>query len=206
VNSRAQKLARELLARSSARFLLGIAGPPGSGKSTLAAELAAALNCEARQEIAAVVALDGFHLPNAELDRRGLRPRKGAPETFDAPGLVTLLTRLRRSSRTVLAPIYSRELHEPVSHAVRIGPAIRLIIVEGNYLLLDQGPWSPVRALLDETWYLQMPCEVCMARVRDRHIRGGCSAELAAEKIETNDRPNYEIVAATRPRASRVIE
>lgn len=192
------------------RYLVGIAGPPGSGKSTFAQQLADKVN-RTDPGIAAVIGLDGFHLTNAELDRRGLRPRKGAPATFNAAGLIDLLSRLWQGDQTITAPIYSRELHEPVPDGVRIEPSVKLVIVEGNYLLLDEPPWSALRGrgqgrgLLDECWYLDVPEEVCMDRVHQRHIRGGCTPELAAHKIETNDRPNYQVVAGTRSRADRVI-
>jgi pantothenate kinase len=199
-------LAFQLVQRLAApRHILGIAGPPGSGKSTLAESVVQCINGLTGRTVAAVLAADGFHLTNAELDRRGLRPRKGAPQTFDVAGLIELLSRLRRTSRTVLAPIYSRDLHEPVPHAVRIDPHVRLVILEGNYLLVDDGPWAAVRGQIDEAWYLDVPCEVCMRRVFDRHVRGGCSAEQAARKIEENDRLNYEAVAVGRARADRIL-
>ena len=187
------------------RYLLGIAGPPGSGKSTLAQSLARRANEESACLLAVALSLDGFHLTNAELDRCGLRPRKGSPRTFDVAGLVELLARLREGDQPVTAPIYSRELHEPEPDALHIEPSVRLVIVEGNYLLLEEPPWPGVRSLLDECWYLDVPEESCMERVRDRHIRGGCTPELAAQKVEANDRPNYQTVASTRSRADRVL-
>jgi pantothenate kinase len=180
------------------RHLVGITGCPGSGKSTLATRLAEATS-------AAVVHMDGFHLMNGELNRRGLRPRKGSPRTFDVPLFVALLHQLRAGG-AVKAPIYSRELHEPVPDAVTIAAEARVVIVEGNYLLLDEHPWSQVRPLLDEVWYLDVPLETCMTRVLERHIRGGLAPEEAAKKIETNDRLNAAIVESTRPRADRVIQ
>ena len=197
--------AAELVASiGRARNLLGIAGPPGSGKSTLAQQLAERVNVLASSAAAAVVSIDGFHLTNAQLDHRGLRSRKGAPDTFDVTALLDLLSRLRRAGEAVAAPIYSRALHEPVPDALRIEPSTNIILVEGNYLLLDEGSWSAVRPLLDECWYLDVPREVCLERVRQRHIRGGCTPQLAAQKIATNDGPNYDLVAATRGRADRV--
>src|SRR5690606_7726734 len=136
-------------------------GPPGSGKSTLAAALARMLS-------GAVVALDGFHFTSAELARAGLEHRKGSPATFHVQPLLTRLHRLREG-RPVRVPVYSRTLHEPVPDAVRIDADVRWVIVEGNYLLLDAEPWRSVRALLDTCWYLDLPVEHCLRRVRDRH-------------------------------------
>lgn len=199
-------LADELLGKAvGRRFLLGVTGPPGSGKSTFAKQLVE--QCVRRGSFSSpvLVPMDGFHLPNAELDRRGLRPVKGSPQTYDVDALVRLLRQLRDESKTHAAPLYSRELHEPVPDTIRIEPQASLIVIEGNYLLLGDPPWDVVRPLLDEVWYLDVPCEVCMARVHARHIRGGCTAAQASRKVGANDRPNYLTIAATRHRADRVI-
>ena len=130
-----------------ARVLLGLTGPPGAGKSTLAAALQAH-----HGEMAQVVPMDGFHLAQAELERLGRAQRKGAPDTFDAAGFVALLHRLRRQHphEVVYAPAFRREIEEPIAGAIAIGPERRLLLVEGNYLLLDSGGWAGVAALLDE--------------------------------------------------------
>ena len=196
MNDMLRQLAEHLrtsASRKTGRYLLGITGPPGSGKSTLADQLSYP-----------VVTMDGFHLPNAELDARGLRSRKGAPATFDADAFIALARRLRDPVQ-LKVPRYSRELHEPVADALTIPADNQIVIVEGNYLLLDQPPWDQVRGLLDEVWYLDVPLETCMERVRRRHIGGGLSAEGAAVKIETNDRPNAVLVESTRGRASMIV-
>lgn len=206
------------------RFLLGLAGPPGSGKSTLAQQIASSYSPRhaggrspttanavdppdpghARGHVA-VLPLDGFHRSNAELDRLHLRPIKGSPPTYDVPAFVALLQKLRDESQTHLAPKYCRELHEPVPNAIAIPPEVKLVIVEGNYLLLDTPPWNAVRELLDEVWYMDVPEDLCMARVHTRHLRGGSTPEQATHKIETNDRANYRLIAATQSRAHRIL-
>lgn len=185
------------------RWLLGVTGPPGGGKSSFAAALAR----RAAEHVAtAVVPMDGFHLPNAELDARGIRDRKGAPHTFNVEAFVRLLDELRRTPpRRVAAPKYDREVHEPVADAVEIGEDVRLVIVEGNYLLLDDPPWDRVRRRLDETWYIATPIDEAMRRIRARHIEGGCTPAKADAKVIRNDRPNAALVERTRPRADRVI-
>lgn len=205
------------------RYLLGVTGIPGSGKSTFAHALAQAVNDHAAAQsgetdapdqppnehphhapLAAVLPMDGFHLTGAQLDAADLRHRKGAPETFDTEAFIALLTRLHEDSE-VKAPAYSRELHEPVAEAVTFTPATQLVIVEGNYLLLDDPPWDRVRPQLNETWFLDVPEEVAMDRVRRRHIRGGRSDSEANHKIEINDRLNTARVLPTRHRADRII-
>jgi pantothenate kinase len=151
--------------------------------------------------------MDGFHLTNTELEARGIRHRKGAPPSFDAERFVALLERLRNApAETVFAPLYSRKRHEPIADALTIGPEVRLVIVEGNYLLLDDPPWDRVAPLLTETWFLDVPVETALERVRARHRRGGCGEREAERKIATNDRPNAELVLAPRGRADRIIK
>lgn len=180
------------------RVLLGIAGPPGAGKSTLAAALARELH-------GAVVALDGFHYTNAELAARDLRARKGSAVTFHVGQLIARL-QLIRSGHTARVPAYSRVLHDPMPDAVRVARDTQYVIVEGNYLLLDLEPWRGVRQLLDACWYLDAPLDVCLARVRARHLTGGCNEPEADRKLRENDRPNAELVIATRELADRVID
>ncbi len=193
------QLLSELDLTGRARFLLGLTGPPGSGKSTLAEQLAAASPVKA-----AVLAMDGFHLPNAVLDARGLRPRKGSPPSFDVPAFIAALEALRRGE-ALDVPIYDRVIHEPRPAAAHIGADVQLVIVEGNYLLLDDDPWRQVRPLLGACWYLDVPMHACLDRVRQRHIRGGCTPSEADHKLATNDRENAAIIAATRHRADQII-
>lgn len=189
---------RMAAAGMTTRFMLGICGPPGSGKSTLAHKLAHACGGN-------VLGMDGFHLTNKQLDAMGLRARKGSSATFDVEHFAMTLKLLRAAEAAVATPIYSRLLHEIVPGAVVIEPDVRLVVVEGNYLLLEEEPWIRARRLLDEVWYLDVGIELCMQRVRERHIRGGCTVEQAEKKITQNDRLNAEAIAATRLRADRVI-
>ena len=205
-------LSRSLIqsaADRSQRFLLGVAGVPGSGKSTFATQLVDQLNRsrDPGDPIAVVVGMDGFHLHSDELDARGWRDRKGAPHTFDAAGFIARLHELRRTPVAVVRmPVYDRTIHEPRPDALTVGAVTRIAIVEGNYLLLDEPPWDAVRPLLDEVWYLDVPHELAMQRVRARHVRGGLDAAAADRKITVNDLPNASIVQATRLRADRVLQ
>ncbi len=192
--------ARELIQRSG-RALLGLVGPPGAGKSTLAAALQAEF-----ATIAQVVPMDGFHLANVELERLGRRDRKGAPDTFDSAGYVALLRRLlaQPDDEIVYAPEFRREIEEPIANAIPIHPRTQLVITEGNYLLLDEGPWAQVKELLDEIWYVDVDDEVRLHRLTRRHEQFGRSAEEAAAWVAGTDEPNARLIEASRARASFV--
>jgi len=187
---------------TSPRRLLGIAGAPGSGKSTLAAALADALG----PELAIVVPMDGFHLAQAELERLGRAGRKGAPDTFDAAGFVALLARLREATEPVTyAPQFRREIEEPIAGAIPVPRGVPLVIIEGNYLLVDHGPWADVRELLNECWFVEVDETVRMERLVTRHRAFGRSPEAARAFAHGSDQANAEIIAATRGRADVVV-
>ncbi|MFI6645042.1 nucleoside/nucleotide kinase family protein [Streptomyces sp. NPDC050504] len=194
--------ARGLVGRS-ARTVLGITGPPGAGKSTLADALVERLD-----GLAAVVPMDGFHLARAELERLGRAHRKGAPDTFDAPGYVALLRRLRapEEGRTVYAPAFDRALEEPIAGSLPVGADVPLVVTEGNYLLLDDGPWAPVRGLLDEVWFLDPDPALRVRRLVERHVRFGKERSRAERWVETSDEANARLVARGRHRADLVID
>ncbi|MDE2397330.1 MAG: nucleoside/nucleotide kinase family protein [Burkholderiales bacterium] len=188
---------RALLGRGQ-RVMLGLVGAPGAGKSTLAEALRREF-----EAIAQIVPMDGFHLANVQLRRLGRAERKGAPDTFDAAGYVELLRRLRRqqAGETVYAPEFRREIEEPIAGAIAIEAETRLLIAEGNYLLLDQGAWSPVAGLLDEVWYLDIDDAFRRERLIGRHCQFGRSLEAATEWVDRSDEANARVIAATRPRA-----
>ena len=184
------------------RHFLGITGAPGSGKSTLAETLAAALG-----EQAILVGMDGFHLSNEELHRLDRHPRKGAPDTFDAAGYVSLLRRLQaRQEPIVYAPRFDRSLEESIGSAVPVPADIPLIITEGNYLLLDGPLWSPVRHILDEIWFVEPGTETRMDRLIARHMVFGRSRQEAVERSYGSDERNAEVINASKTRATRVIQ
>lgn len=190
------------LIRPGQRTLLGITGAPGAGKSTLAEHLVAALGDQA-----VGVSMDGFHLANSELRRLGRHERKGAPDTFDAAGFVALLRRLRAGDEDVVyAPLFDRGLEESIGSAVPVPADVPLVVVEGNYLLADGPSWSLVRPLLDECWYLDPGEQVRVDWLLARHVRYGRTEAEAYERSSGSDGDNARVVAATRPRASRIIE
>src|SRR3954452_13667984 len=183
------------------RRILGIAGPPGGGKSTVARTVVAALGDGAR-----LVPMDGFHLAQAELVRLGRRDRMGAPDTFDAAGYVALLRRLRDGTEDVVyAPEVRREIEEPINAAIAVPRDVPLVITEGNYLLVDDGPWAEVRRLLDETWYVVQQEETRKRLLIARHIQFGKDPEFAREWVLRSDERNAELVATTRGRADALV-
>lgn len=192
----------QALLATPGRRVLGIAGPPGAGKSTLAEAVVRALPGRA-----VAVPMDGFHLAQAELERLGRAARKGAPDTFDAAGYVALLRRLRHpaNGETVYAPAFRREIEEPVAGAIAVEATVPLVVTEGNYLLLDQGPWAEVRPLLDEAWYLEVDDVPRVERLVRRHVAHGRTLQAALDWVATTDEPNAKRVAASRDRADVVV-
>jgi pantothenate kinase len=189
------------LAGGGRRALLGITGPPGGGKSTLARAIADELGDRAR-----LVPMDGFHLAQAELERLGRAHRKGAPDTFDAAGYVALLRRLRTAHEDVVyAPEFRREIEEPINAAIAVPRDVPLVITEGNYLLVDDGPWAQVRDLLDETWYVMQEEETRVRLLIARHIEFGKDPDFAREWVLRSDERNAELVATTRARADELV-
>ena len=192
--------ARRLVA-SGRRRILGIVGPPGGGKSTVARLVVAQLG-----DAAALVPMDGFHLAQAELVRLGRRDRMGAPDTFDADGYVALLRRLRDATDSVVyAPEFRREIGEPIAGAIAIPRSVPLVVTEGNYLLLEHGGWDGVRALLDESWYVEVDEETRIERLVKRHVAFGKAPGEAREWTMGSDQRNAEVVARTAHRADLVV-
>ena len=185
------------------RAMLGITGAPGSGKSTLARRLVVELT---RMRLpSALVGMDGFHLADRALVELGRREIKGAPETFDVDGYVAMLRRLRTpGDRTVWAPEFRREIEDPIAAAIPVDPRVRLVITEGNYLLLD-GPWRPVRDLLDQVWFVEVSDRVRHRWLAARHERYGRTEAQAWERTLGSDERNARTVTGTRTHADLVV-
>ena len=186
------------------RVIVAVAGAPGSGKSTLAERLTEALNREA-PGAAAVLPMDGYHYDDAILVPRGLRPRKGAPETFDVAGFAHMLARLRANAEDEIAvPVFDRALEISRAGARMIAKDTRVIVAEGNYLLLDAAPWSRLHALYDLTVALDTPEAELRRRLVARWRGFGVPEAEIAAKVEGNDLPNGRFVRE-RSRAAEVV-
>lgn len=183
----------------SRRFLFGLAGPPGSGKSTLAGALALELD-------AVVVPMDGYHLPNATLDERGLRGVKGAPETFDAAAFVAAVCRLAAADGDVELPDFDRALDEPCPGRIRVRASDRIVIVEGNYLLLETEPWVELRDRFDAIAHLDLDRDTRVERLVSRHVRFGRTRAEASAFVRASDEANAARVEAVGQRAHLVID
>lgn len=171
------------------RLLVGIAGAPASGKSTLAADLATRLGPHA-----AVLPMDGFHLDNEVLTQMGLFHRKGAPETFDANGFVDLLRKLR-TTPSLPYPTFDRAADKTVPNGGEIDAATRIVLIEGNYLLLDIAPWSSLADVFDLTVRLDVDREDLEQRLIARWLDHGLTQPEALARAQGNDLPNADFVA-----------
>jgi pantothenate kinase len=186
------------------RRILGLTGAPGAGKSTVAEQLVTALG----PDVAVLVPMDGFHLANEVLLDLGRRDRKGAHDTFDDGGYARLMAALRAQrvdGPVEYAPQFRREIEESIGSSIPVPPTVPLVVTEGNYLLLDDGPWSAVRGLLDQTWFLEVPDALRRERLVARHERHGRSPHDAREWALGPDERNAVLVAASAARADRTV-
>lgn len=198
--------------RPQPRLVLGLAGLPGAGKSTWGRWIAQAVNQRAGQGLMQTVGMDGFHLSRAVLARlpdpaQALR-RRGAPWTFDPAGLARRVQALRDAVRDtpprgVAWPGFEHGVGDPVEDALQVAPAVRVVLVEGLYLLHQGDGWN-LDGLLDECWYLDVDPGVAMERLLARHSASwSLSREQARARWADNDRLNADIVLASRQRADR---
>ncbi|MGN7772836.1 nucleoside/nucleotide kinase family protein [Phyllobacterium sp. 22552] len=191
----AQELVSAILARAAdtKRLVVAIAGPPGAGKSTVSATLCAAINAR-DPDAAVVVPMDGFHLDNAILDARDMRKRKGSPPTFDCAGFEVMLRRLREGGEDIVIPLFDRKLDLARAGADIVKADQRILLVEGNYLLLDQAPWNRLEPLFDMTVFLQVDRLELENRLVQRWLGFGYNVGSAQARALSNDMPNADLV------------
>lgn len=185
-----------IMARASGRdrLIVAIAGAPGSGKSTLAERLREKI--AASGESVAVVPMDGFHFDDRVLVARGLLTRKGAPETFDVAGFRHLMMRLRAREADIAIPVFDRSIEIARAGAAIVPAESRIILVEGNYLLLDETPWDSLAGAFDLTLWLDVPVDELERRLVRRWLDHGLAPDRARAKALSNDIPNARRVAA----------
>lgn len=186
------------------RQLVAIAGPPGAGKSTLAENLCAKLG--SKDVSCAIVPMDGFHLDNDLLNQRGLLPKKGAPETFDAAGFVQIVHRLKDANGEVVIPVFDRQRDLAIAGARAIRPEIKVLVVEGNYLLLGQPPWSELAPLWDISIFIDPGLAIVEQRLIDRWLEHGHDRQAATERALGNDIPNARLVLSSSKAADIILE
>ncbi len=191
-----KKLENEIMTRTKGhdRFITGICGAPGAGKTTMAETLVERLNASYGKTAAVLVAMDGFHFDNCILQERGWLARKGAPHTFDAEGFFHTLSRIRDHNEEVYVPVFDRSIELARAGAQCVSLETPIIIVEGNYLLLAELPWSKLKPLFDLTVFLQVEIDELEARSIARWLHYKYTRQQAQEKACSNDLPNAQYV------------
>lgn len=192
----AESFATELVVKAAGydRYIIGIAGAPGSGKSTFAGDLLKAL--KAKGETAVVVPMDGYHFDDVILTARGHRTRKGAWYTFDAPGFVHLIKRIKSSEPHIAIPVFDRSLELSRAAADVIDAKTRFIIVEGLYLLLKREPWTALKPLFDISVFVSVSKPELERRLTKRILDHGHDEAYAKNWIASNDMLNADEVIA----------
>ena len=190
------------LKNSSERVLIGIIGKPGAGKSTLSKFLMAKLP----KEFVTVVPMDGYHLSNKVLKDLKRADRKGAPDTFDVAGFISLVKRIRtEQTQNIYYPIFDRAIEESIAAQGVVTSATKVVIVEGNYLLHDDGGWEVCNDLLDESWMVDVDDDKRISRLISRHIAYGKDPEAAKAWAKGTDEVNAKLIERGRNRADFVV-
>ena len=183
-----------LLAGDRKRFIIAICGAPGAGKSTMAAALVKALVSNGEKNCAVVVPMDGFHLDDRILGKRGQQARKGAANTFDAGGFVHTISRIKQHRQDVFIPLFDRSLELSRAAAQIVEQSHRFIVVEGNYLLLNEPPWTELKPLFDFSIFLDVDIEELEKRSIARWLYYDYTLEQARQKCQSNDIINARYV------------
>ncbi|KAK3201325.1 hypothetical protein GRF29_185g623412 [Pseudopithomyces chartarum] len=200
-------LARQQSSDSPARLLIALAGVPGSGKSTVSQALLLELAAKGIEDVV-VVPMDGFHYTKKILrtfkDSENAFKRRGAPFTFDADAFLSLvremkampLTESAETEQVLYAPSFDHAIQDPITKGIPVPSRSRIVIIEGNYTLLDQDPWREVAALCEEKWFVDTPRDVALERLVQRHIAAGIETDIekSVERVKANDLVNGDLI------------
>ncbi len=190
---------------NASQLWIGLAGAPGSGKSTLAQALKTSLG-----DLLVVIPMDGYHYYRSELDKMDdpleAHLRRGAPFTFNATRFVDDLIKARVTGKGTF-PGFDHGVGDPVENEITLSSFHKIVLVEGNYLLLDTDPWCQLREkVFDQTWYLDVPLQECILRLCKRHVEVGYTEEQALQRVASNDGINAELISSVSPKnADKII-
>ncbi|MEM9223490.1 MAG: nucleoside/nucleotide kinase family protein [Pseudomonadota bacterium] len=189
------------------RQIVALAGPPGSGKSTLAERLASEVHGSLGEDKIPidVLPMDGFHYDDELLKQLGRHERKGAPDTFDVGGLEAMIARVAANEEdAIVVPRFDRDLEIARAGARFISRYVQIVIVEGNYLLLDDPPWSSLGPHFDISAMIEVGEDELAERLTARWDDYDLPPEEVRRKVEENDLPNARFVM-TRSRQPDVL-
>ena len=169
------------------RYFIALSGPPASGKSTISEKLVKDLTLKGHNS--SILQMDGFHYDDQILKQKSLLLKKGAPETFDVMGFLNFLFRLQNENEVAI-PIFDRSLELSRSSAVIISKETRVVIVEGNYILLRTHPWRELHKFFNSTIMINTKNEILEKRLIERWRSFNIPEEEIKQKVFENDLPN----------------
>ena len=181
------------------RVIVMLAAPPGTGKSTLVSFLEHLAKSVIPDKRVQAVGMDGFHLRQEYLLTHTVEPDgeqipmariKGTPITFDLQALRTKIEEVAQG-QICKWPHYDRQLHDPVDNAITIDADI--VLIEGNYLLLDMDDWRDLSRFADYTIVLTADEDMLRERLIGRKMKTGMMREDAEHFVAFSDMPNVRL-------------
>lgn len=200
----------ELQKQLDRRIFVFLAAPPGCGKTTLALFLEQLSKDHEDFTPVQAIGLDGFHHEQEylnshymEIDGENvlMKEFKGHPATFNVPLLLEKIEGARQEENQW--PVYSRKLHDVVHDQLQINE--KIILLEGNYLLLDKAPWDQLKEYCDDCVFLYTDETTLEKRLIERKIKGGLSYVQAQGFYERSDKKNVELILKSDHQAETVL-